>query len=232
MVTRLLRYRTVLIAGAGGGFDVYGGLPLGLLLTAHGVRVHYANFSFVDHAVLEQCADASGIGIVGPDTPGPSGYFPERSLARWLGGRGRDPTVYAFPSTGVIPLRHRYRHLVQRLGVEAIVLVDVDEADAYRDAVAHAARETPRRGSIVNGQIAAALAGRHGAVPLPGRARATDLFVNPLMALYFTFDLAGLARNNHYLPGLESTSSIADVARCIGEFRAGIALREPRLFPH
>ncbi|MGW5315955.1 DUF1152 domain-containing protein [Nocardia thailandica] len=310
LLTRLLRCRTVLLAGAGGGFDVYGGLPLGVFLAARGVRVHYANLSFVDHAVLAACADEAGIGVVGADTAGPAGYFPERSLARWLGRRGWEPVVHAFPSTGAAPLRERYRHLVERLGVDAVVLVDggtdillrgdeellgtpeedaaslaavagvdtlaerfvvsigfgVDahhgvshvhvleniaeldaegaflgafsipgrsaEADAYREAVRDAARETPRRSSIVNGQIAAALSGAAGDVALPGRARATGLFVNPLMALYFTFELDGLARNNRYLPALADTRSIADVARRIGEYRVGVELRAPRPFPH
>ncbi|MGW5572342.1 hypothetical protein ACWEVD_14140 [Nocardia thailandica] len=67
---------------------------------------------------------------------------------------------------------------------------------------------------------------------LPGRASATGLFVNPLMALYFTFELDGLARNNRYLPALADTRSIADVARRIGEYRVGVELRAPRPFPH
>lgn len=35
--------RRVLIAGAGGGFDVYAGLPLALALRAQGAEVHLAN---------------------------------------------------------------------------------------------------------------------------------------------------------------------------------------------
>src|SRR5690349_11958440 len=38
--------RRVLIAGAGGGFDVYAGLPLALALWEKGVDVHLANLSF------------------------------------------------------------------------------------------------------------------------------------------------------------------------------------------
>jgi hypothetical protein len=37
--------RSVLIAGAGGGFDVYAGLPLALALWHSGVQVHLANLS-------------------------------------------------------------------------------------------------------------------------------------------------------------------------------------------
>ena len=37
--------RNVLIAGAGGGFDVYAGLPLALALWESGKQVHLANLS-------------------------------------------------------------------------------------------------------------------------------------------------------------------------------------------
>ena len=60
LLTRLLRCRTVLLAGAGGGFDVYGGLPLGVFLAARGVRVHYANLSFVE-------ADATNLPVADDD---------------------------------------------------------------------------------------------------------------------------------------------------------------------
>ncbi|WP_406231291.1 DUF1152 domain-containing protein [Nocardia sp. NBC_01009] len=109
---------------------------------------------------------------------------------------------------------------------------DCPEARRYRAAVEHAAALTPKRPSLVNGQIAAALSGRHGHVPIGGRSRATDLFVNPLMAMYFTFDLPGLAARNAYLPTLEDTVDIADISLRIGQYRAQITVRSPRTFPH
>lgn len=108
---------------------------------------------------------------------------------------------------------------------------DAPGALLYRDAVAAAARET-RRPSLVNGQIAAALAGAHGDVAVPGRARVGELFVNPLMAMYFTVDLVGLARRHRCLERLEGTETLEDVARRIGESRVGVELRQPRVFPH
>jgi hypothetical protein len=46
LFTRLRDARRVLIAG--GGFDVYAGLPLALALRASGKEVHLANLSFAD----------------------------------------------------------------------------------------------------------------------------------------------------------------------------------------
>src|SRR4029453_914015 len=46
--------RSVLIAGAGGGFDVYAGLPLALALWHRGARVHLANLSFSELELIDR----------------------------------------------------------------------------------------------------------------------------------------------------------------------------------
>ncbi|GAA2382204.1 DUF1152 domain-containing protein [Dactylosporangium salmoneum] len=293
--------RSVVIAGAGGGFDVYAGLPLALALHAEGVAVQLANLSFVDVPDPTE---------VTPGTQGPEEYFPERTLSRWLAANHLPPAVWAFPRTGVRPLREAYRALVERVGADAIVLVDggtdilmrgdesglgtpeedmtslaavagltevptrlvtclgfgidayhgvnhsqvleniaaLDRAGAYlgalsipsgsaeallyRDAVAHAQRHTPLRPSIVNGQIAAALAGEAGNVRLSYRPANSTLFVNPLMAIYFSFTVAGLAGRSLYLDRLEDTLSIGQVASRIQAFRVEVTPRAARAFPH
>ena len=53
---------------------------------------------------------------------GAGDYFPQWALSRWLAGQGLPSTVYAFPKVGVQPLRSAYRTLVDRLGVDALVL--------------------------------------------------------------------------------------------------------------
>jgi hypothetical protein len=299
--------RRVLIAGAGGGFDVYAGLPLALALMADGRSVHLANLSIVNlHGLDKEVWLEPGIAAVTPDTVAYDDYFPERALARWLALHGLPAVVHAFPRTGVRPLRTAYRRLVKRLGIDAIVLVDggtdilmrgdeaalgtpvedatslaavdgtpvatrlvasigfgVDayhginhvqvleniaaldragaylgaftvpshgrEAALYRDAVAHAQACTPDRPSIVNGQIAAALRGEVGDVRLTG---ATALFVNPLMAMYFTFDLAGLAAHSLYLDRIRATDDMLQVSHIIERFRAEITPRPRVPFPH
>ena len=44
--TRLKRAKRILVAGAGGGFDVFSGLPLYFNLRASGKQVFLANLSF------------------------------------------------------------------------------------------------------------------------------------------------------------------------------------------
>ncbi|WP_406197969.1 DUF1152 domain-containing protein [Kitasatospora sp. NBC_01560] len=125
LITRLMAADRILIAGAGGGFDVYAGLPLALALRAAGKEVHLANLSFTHLYGLP--ADVwlePDVAMVRPDTAAPEGYFPERTLARWLHRHGIPDTVWAFPSVGVKPLREAYRALTGHLGVDAVLLVD------------------------------------------------------------------------------------------------------------
>ncbi|MGC4763780.1 DUF1152 domain-containing protein [Micromonospora sp. DT46] len=302
--------RTVLIAGAGGGFDVYAAIPLAVALRDAGRTVHLANLSFTRLELLDLDAwAAQDVAAVTPDTAGPDEYFPERALARWLAANDQPSTVYAFPRVGVEPLRDAYRHLVDALGVDAVVLVDggtdilmrgdeaglgtpvedmtslaavagldvpvklvvclgfgIDayhgvnhtqvleniaaldrdgaylgalsipgssrEARLYRDAVAYGQAATPLRPSIVHGQIAAAIRGADGDVHMTRRTRGSTLFVNPLMAIYFSFDLDGLARRSLYLDRLEHTVGMRQVASRIEDFRDEVERRTPRVFPH
>src|SRR5258706_11068312 len=76
---------SILIAGAGGGFDVYAGLPLALALWHSGAQVHLASLSFSQLELMNRDAwAAEHVAAVQPDTTSPDWYFPERTLARWL----------------------------------------------------------------------------------------------------------------------------------------------------
>ncbi|MEE3922377.1 DUF1152 domain-containing protein [Micromonospora sp. BRA006-A] len=86
---------------------------------------HLASLSFSELELLDrQVWVDEHVAAIRPDTLSPDWYFPEAHLARWLAGRDLPSTVYAFPPLGVQPLREAYRHLVDRLDLDAIVLVD------------------------------------------------------------------------------------------------------------
>ncbi|MEV4052419.1 DUF1152 domain-containing protein [Amycolatopsis sp. NPDC049688] len=310
LFTRLRPARRVLIAGAGGGFDVYAGLPLAFALRAQGKEVHFANLAFSDLNRLDlDDWIAPDVARVRPGSAGDDGYFPERTLARWLAGQGWPPVVHAFPRVGAWPLREAYEALTAQLAVDAVVLVDggtdillrgdesglgtpeedmaslaavaalegVDrivvslgfgidafhgvchahvlenlaaldraggylgalsipsaspEAAAYLDAVADANRATPERPSIVQGQIAAALRGEFGDVHGTTRTAGSELFVNPLMGVYFAVDLPALAAGVGYLPELAATNTATEVALVIEAHRDRVARRPRRPIPH
>ncbi|MET0494676.1 MAG: DUF1152 domain-containing protein [Actinoplanes sp.] len=302
--------RNVLIAGAGGGFDVYAGLPLAFTLWHSGMRVHLANLSFSELVLLDRdIFVAENVAAVTPDTASTDWYFPEGTLARWLAAHDLPSTVYAFPPLGVERLRDAYRHLIDTLDIDAVVLVDggtdillrgdesnlgtpvedltsvaavagldvavklvtclgfgIDahdgvnhvevlenlaaldreggylgalsipstsrEARLYRDAVADAQAATPERPSIVQGQIAAATSGAFGDVQFTRRTSGSALFVNPLMAMYFTVDLDKLAARCLYLDRIENTWGRRQVITRIATFREEISTRIPRAYPH
>ncbi|HVV82639.1 MAG TPA: DUF1152 domain-containing protein [Kofleriaceae bacterium] len=306
---RLADRRSVLVAGAGGGFDIYAGLPLVLALRARGVAVHLANLSFTYLGGTTAPHITPELAVVTPDVRGEDRYFPERTLARWLAARGEPAVVHAFEKTGVRPLRAAYRALCRRLAVDAVVLVDggtdilmrgdeaglgtpeedmtslaavhalavpvklvccigfgVDahhgvchahflenvaaldrdgaylgavsvphdsiEGAAFLEAVADAAARTPGRPSIVNGSIAAAVRGDFGDVQFTERTSGSELFINPLMGLYFAFDLDAVARRSLYLPLLARTDTLFEVSARIEAFRQTVERRPRRSIPH
>jgi hypothetical protein len=101
-------------------------VPLALALRAAGKEVHLANLSFSDLYGLDLDVWVDhDVAAIRPDTTIRGDYFPERALAGWLALQDLPDTVYAFPLTGVRPLRDAYRALLEHLGgVDAIVLVD------------------------------------------------------------------------------------------------------------
>lgn len=115
----------VLIAGAGGGFDVYAGLPIYERLRSSGKNVFLANLSFAELRSTSAVELYPSLYEVNANTQGEEEYFPERSLARFLSQRyGTATSVYAFDNTGGRPLRLAYAHLASLLAVDAIVLTD------------------------------------------------------------------------------------------------------------
>ncbi|MEV6395830.1 DUF1152 domain-containing protein [Streptomyces sp. NPDC051907] len=309
--SRLESAERILIAGAGGGFDVYAGLPAALSLLHQGKEVHLANltFSAIEGLPIDDWL-APDVAVVTPQTALHQPYFPERTLAQWLELHGYRSTVHAFARVGVQPLRAAYRALIERYEIDAVVLVDGgtdilmrgDESglgtpeedltsvaalhgidgpqrlvlslgfgvDAYHgvshglvleniaaleadgaylgafsvpratregalfvDAVAHAQDHTPDHPSIVNGSIAAAVQGAFGDVQFTSRTRGSELFINPLMSIYFAFELEGLARRCLYLDQIEDTHLIRQVSSAIAAFRDDVVRqRPPRRIPH
>jgi hypothetical protein len=117
------------------------------------------------------------------------------------------------------------------LGAFAVTAA-MPEGRAYLSAVSHAHGQTPGRHSIVNGSIAAAIEGRFGNVRLSDRTAGSELFINPLMALYFSFELQAVARRSLYLQLLEGTQTIFDVAALIRAFRHTVPARPRVPIPH
>jgi hypothetical protein len=121
------RARRVLLAGCGGGYDVLGAVPLAHQLRARGIAVELASFSFsyLNALEAERDADHPNLYAVGAAAATEDAYCPEAWLARWLDTElGGEHIVWSFEKTGVRPLWRAYQALVERLAIDAIVLVD------------------------------------------------------------------------------------------------------------
>ena len=109
---RLADRERVLIAGAGGGFDVFAGLPLYFALRAAGKVVSLANLTFTNLRGTSARWLAPHLAEVTIETTGEDAYFPERRLVERFAARGDALTVHAFEKVGVAPMRRAYEALV------------------------------------------------------------------------------------------------------------------------
>jgi hypothetical protein len=116
------------------------------------------------------------------------------------------------------------------LGAHSLQLSMPDVAE-FRAAVEHAHAQMPQRQSIVNGSIVSALEGRFGNVQRTARTSDSELFINPLMAMYWHFELTAVAERSLYLASLEGTDSIFDVLLRIEAFRNDVRSRPWRAIP-
>jgi hypothetical protein len=119
--------QNILIAGAGGGFDIFSGLPLYFGLKAQGKQVHLANLSFSflpPPQVTKEDRLSPSLLKVTADTPLLVDYFPEQFLSQWFRAQGTEVPIYCFERTGVKPLHASYKAFVDDLKIDTIILVD------------------------------------------------------------------------------------------------------------
>jgi hypothetical protein len=125
---RLKSANTVLLSGAGGGYDLVGAVPLLVELRALGKTVHLASLTFTDYLSLPHTSVSATL----PNLASVTGlaadahrYCPEAWLSRWLEEHlGYREPIWLLDKTGVGPLRSAYEHLASSLTLDALVLVD------------------------------------------------------------------------------------------------------------
>jgi len=304
ILSRLESAQTILIAGAGGGFDVFTGLPLYFALRAAGKTVHLANLSFSSLYATTGKRDSEALVTVTAETEGHLRYFPELHLTRWFRSRGEDVAIHCFDRTGARPIIAAYQRLCERLQPDAIVLVDggtdslmrgdeyglgtpeedsasiaaVDCLDVptrllvclgfgvdtfhgishahfleavaeltkkdaflgawsmlpsmpefvlYREACEYVQNIMFNHPSIVNTSILSAVEGHFGDFHANYRTEGSELFINPLMGLYWGFELAAVAERNLYLDQIRTTENYWDLKAAIALFRESVYEKRP-----
>lgn len=122
----LLSCKHILIAGTGGGFDVFCGLPIYFELRERGKEVHLANFSqsSIDKLRGALRVTKTLVGAVASQRHTLT-YFPELYLSQWFKEqRNEEVTIWCFERTGVRPLLANYQALIDYLSIDGILLVD------------------------------------------------------------------------------------------------------------
>lgn len=294
--SELEKAQNILIAGAGGGFDVFCGLPLYFWLKKSGKRVHLANLSFSELGYCDCERPTPSLARVLPNTSGSANYFPEVYLAQWLTDKFGETPVYAIERSGVKPVIAAYESMVQTLRPDTLILVDggtdslmrgdeiglgtpqedmaslfaanavggvdrkylvclgfgidafhgvchthflenaaalieedaylgawslmrdMEEFRLYREACEFVMARMPKQPSIVNTSIISAVDGWFGNRHATKRTEGSELFINPLISLYWSFRLGNVAKRNLYLDHIGNTSTYQELSLAIESF--------------
>jgi hypothetical protein len=305
---KLENAQNILIAGAGGGFDIVSGIPIYLYLRSLGKTVVLANLSFTELAFTDSCEICPGTYQVTAQS-GEVPYFPEKFILEWLATRNDSPAMYGFSNKlGVTSLRNAYKTIIERHQIDTLILVDggtdslifgdepgvgtvVEDAcsmvaaagvspeqsflvaigfgiDHFHDVNHHAClenistlmrdgaylgafsltQEMPEgkgylelvdylndrlvtQKSIVTNSIANAMRGAFGNVHATPRTKYSELFINPLMALFWTFSLSGVVNRMLFAKEIESTQTMDAVAREFRYFRSTVIRRARKAIP-
>lgn len=112
------------LVGAGGGFDIFSGLPLYHHLKSLGKDVFLGSLSFSD--LLGKNGEKIKTNYLKVDhaTRGNDEYFPERYLSQWFLQRGEEVPVYCFYGSGARTVLTIYQELKREIAFDALVLVD------------------------------------------------------------------------------------------------------------
>ena len=296
LLERLGNAQRVLVAGCGGGYDVYAGLPLYFYLRKRVEAIFLANLSFADlpQGIGRQLTPA--LTEIDADTEGPEDYFPERALCRWFRGQGQEISVFCFKRTGVVTLRKAWEVLAEKLALDTVILADggtdslmrgdeiglgtpqedlasiacvhflklprkiltclgfgvdtfdgvchsdfleataalqkkgaflgafsllpqMEESQLFLQAVEHASQMMPACPSVVASSIASAVEGEFGDYHKTWRTKGNQLFISPLMSMYWSYDVDAVARRCLYLKEIAQTKSYKELDQVVKDFR-------------
>lgn len=289
----------ILLAGAGGGFDIYAGIPLYINLINQGKKVILGNYAFTwlenttSERVFPGCYKVKGNDR---DLSGRN-YFPEKYLKMWFDSQDEQVELYGFERTGVQPLREVYNFLIDKYEIDTVILIDggtdslmfgdeeslgtpqedicsmaavfqskvkkqilvnigfgVDhyhgvshyrflenvaemskkggylgmfqimgdmlESKKYVEAVNYVNEKMIGMNSIVSNSIVSALENKYGNHHRTRRTQGSELWINPLMAVYWSFDLRKVVEQVKYYDYVKDTMMMEEVRGRIAQYRS------------
>ena len=304
--------KKILLAGAGGGFDIYAGIPLYLYLKARGYEVIIANLSFTalrSTTCVEAYPHCFEIAFRDQLQNGER-YFPEKILKTWLlHTAGHNTEVYGLENTGPNALKNAYKFLIKKHGIDTIVLVDggtdslmfgdesglgtpqeditsmvaayrtglkkilltsigfgidhyhgvshyhflenlaeimredgylglfplmkdMREGQQYIDLISYANLHMSGMESIVSNSIMSSVEGQYGNVHNSTRTAGSELWINPLMSIYWCFDLRKIIKKIKYYDLVKDCNTVSEFKAALSNFRSELTVfREKRSLP-
>ena len=111
------------------------------------------------------------------------------------------------------------------------LLPSMPDVERFRQATQYVIDQTPDRPSIVCTSIVSAIAGKFGDYHCTDRTAGSELFINPLMGLYWFFKLEQVARRVLYLRDIRDIDSYTQLEFHIRRFQNALKLRVPRPLP-
>ena len=309
ILNQLSKCKNLLIAGMGGGFDIFCGLPIYFELQKHGINAHLANYSFSDIENVDFGLRLTRTLVGIPPQPNRVfPYFPELHLVNWFKEkRNEEVTIWCFHKTGAAPLTENYRILCEHLRIDGILLIDGgvdslirgDEAElgtaiedltslyavnqlsdistrllacigfgaeqnlthahifeniasltnaggflgscsliplmesyqAYDEAVSYVQSNEFQDPSVINSSIVSAVRGNYGDYHLTEKTKRSQLWISPLMPIYWFFDFDCVVKQNLLLPEMEGTLLFRDALYKVIAKAERIQRRRPTKIP-
>jgi hypothetical protein len=105
------------------------------------------------------------------------------------------------------------------------LLPRMPEVQKHRDAAEFTFAQMSHHPSIVSSSILDGIAGEFGNFHRTNRTEGSKLFINPLMGLYWGFQLEGVAKRNLYLDQIQTTNTRREISRIIDAFRSEIQIK-------
>lgn len=96
---------------------------------------------------------------------------------------------------------------------------EMPEGEAFLALVEYMNQRSGSFQSIVTNSVACALQGEFGDHHVSGRTKDSELFINPLMGLQWTFDLAGVVARMQFASNFESTETMDEIAQRLQLFK-------------
>ena len=96
---------------------------------------------------------------------------------------------------------------------------EMPEGEAFLALVEYLNQRSGGFQSIVTNSVSCALRGEFGDHHFSGRTKDSELFINPLMALQWTFDLAGVVKRMLFAADFETTETMDEIAKRLQLFK-------------